>query len=56
MGLFASLLRDRRGATAIEYCLIAAFISLSLIFAAQAIGLDLSNVFNTVGNAMEPRA
>ncbi len=47
-----SLLRDERGATAIEYGLIAALISIACIIAFLKLGLNLGNVFNTVGNAL----
>lgn len=47
-----SLARDTRGATAIEYGLIAALISLACIIAFMSLGLNLSDVFNTAGNAM----
>ncbi|MEE9545375.1 MAG: Flp family type IVb pilin [Rhodospirillales bacterium] len=44
------LIEDERGATAIEYVLIVAFIGLVLIVALGALGTDLSNVFNQVAN------
>ncbi len=46
------LISDKRGATAIEYGLIAALISMAAIIAFQLLGLDLANVFNTATNAM----
>ena len=46
------LLRDRRGATAIEYGLIAALISLACIIAFQSLGLNLADVFQTIADAM----
>ncbi|MBN8820053.1 MAG: Flp family type IVb pilin [Sphingomonas sp.] len=46
------LVRDERGATAIEYALIAALISMACIIAFMSLGLNLSDVFNTAGNAM----
>jgi pilus assembly protein Flp/PilA len=46
------VLRDERGATAIEYALIAALISIACIIAFLSLGLNLSDVFNTAGNAM----
>jgi pilus assembly protein Flp/PilA len=39
---------DERGATSIEYSLIAGFIALGIIAAAQAIGLELIAIFNDV--------
>ena len=46
------LIRDNTGATAIEYGLIAALISLACIIAFQMLGLNLADVFNTVANAL----
>jgi pilus assembly protein Flp/PilA len=51
MRLFKTL-RDERGATAIEYALIAALISLACIIAFQTLGLNLVTVFQTVSNAL----
>lgn len=45
-------MRDERGATAIEYGLIAALISLACIIAFQSLGLNLANVFQTIANAL----
>ena len=44
------LIEDERGATAIEYVLIVAFIALVIIAALSALGTDLGNVFNQVAN------
>jgi pilus assembly protein Flp/PilA len=46
MKFIKKLLRSRRGATAIEYGLIAALISLSLVAAVQGIGGELQSTFN----------
>ena len=46
--LFASFLRDRVGATAIEYGLIAALIAVVIIGAVQVVGTKLSTTFATV--------
>ena len=40
------------GATAIEYGLIAALISVAAITALQAMGGSFKNIFNTVNNAL----
>ena len=40
--------RDERGATAIEYGLIAAMIAVGIIIAMTAFGAGLSNMFNYV--------
>lgn len=44
--------KDESGATAIEYGLIAAGISVAIIAAVQTVGSDLSNTFTSVGNAL----
>jgi pilus assembly protein Flp/PilA len=46
------LLSDRDGATAIEYGLIAALISVVIIAAVTIVGTQLSAVFNKVGTAL----
>ena len=46
------LLRDERGATAIEYGLIAALISLAMIMAFVSLGLNLSDIFTGAADAM----
>jgi len=43
---------DESGATAIEYGLIAALISLACLIAFQSLGLNLASVFTTITNAM----
>ncbi len=40
----------RAGATAIEYALIAAFISILIVSGATVIGTDVSNFFTNVAN------
>lgn len=44
------LLRDDSGATAIEYGLIAALIAVAAIAAFQAVGTNLTAIFNTVAS------
>ncbi len=48
MMLVRRLLQDSNGATAIEYGLIAALISVAAIAAFQLVGTNLSSIFNTV--------
>lgn len=48
----ASILRDERGATAIEYGLIAALISVVIISAVTSVGHSLTSTFNSVANAL----
>jgi pilus assembly protein Flp/PilA len=45
-------LKDESGATAIEYGLIAAGISVVIIGAVQAIGTSVSGAFNTIAGAL----
>ena len=45
--------RDRRGATAIEYCLIAGLVSLAVVAGATAVGTKLSaDYFGKFGSAL----
>lgn len=55
MRLLAQLAHDRRGATAVEYGLIAALIALAAVLALGALGLNLADVFTTATNAMGRR-
>lgn len=48
----ASILRDESGATAIEYGLIAALISVVIISAVTSVGHSLTSTFNSVANAL----
>ena len=50
MAKFVKLLRNNKGATAIEYGLIAALIAVSAIGAMQGIGTKLNTTFNNVSN------
>ena len=52
MHKFASLLRDKLGATAIEYGLIAALIAVAIITAVTTVGTRLNTTFNTVAGAL----
>ena len=47
-----NLLRDERGATAIEYGLIAALISMACIIAFETLGLNLVDIFTTIVDAL----
>ena len=42
------LLKNRSGATVIEYCLIAGVISVAIVGGASAIGTSTNNSFNSV--------
>ncbi|MDO6412897.1 Flp family type IVb pilin [Sphingomonas sp. BIUV-7] len=49
------LLTDRRGATAIEYGLIAALIAVAAIGTMSTLGTKLKNTFSNVSNNMNAR-
>jgi pilus assembly protein Flp/PilA len=50
--IFARLMKDESGATAIEYGLIAALISVALIGGAQALGVQLDLLFDDLGGRL----
>ena len=50
--LIKRLLKDESGATAIEYGLIAAGISVAIIAAVQGLGSKLNATFTSVSNAL----
>jgi len=47
-----ALLRDEKGATAIEYGLIAALIAVAIITAVTAVGTNLTTTFNSIATAL----
>ncbi len=51
--IFARFFNDEAGATAIEYGLIAALISVAIITAATTLGTKLSATFTAVGNQLK---
>ncbi|PDT35211.1 MULTISPECIES: Flp family type IVb pilin [Sinorhizobium] len=51
--IFARLMKDESGATAIEYGLIAALISVALIGGATTLGDELQALFNELGTEMQ---
>ena len=53
--MFAQLISNEDGATAIEYGLIAALISLAAIIAFQRLGLNLANIFTLIADTMAGR-
>ena len=53
---FQSFLDDESGATAIEYGLIAALVSVAAIAALTLMGNSLKNIFNIVANELEKAA
>jgi len=52
-GNIKALLKDESGATAIEYGLIAALVSVAAISALTAMGSSLRTMFNTVSGELE---
>jgi pilus assembly protein Flp/PilA len=50
--LFIRFLKDESGATAIEYGLIAALISIGIIAGATSLGGSVNNTFNSLGGTM----
>ncbi|MBT4890531.1 MAG: Flp family type IVb pilin [Rhodospirillales bacterium] len=46
-------LLNQRGATAIEYGLIAALISIAIIAGITMTGTDMGNTFNNLGNSLD---
>lgn len=50
--ILRKFLQDESGATAIEYGLIAACISIAIIVAAQSVGSGLQDTFNEVATAL----
>ena len=51
--IFARFAQDESGATAIEYGLIAALISVALIAAATLVGGNLGNLFNEIAGHLD---
>jgi pilus assembly protein Flp/PilA len=52
LSIFRRLMKNKDGATAIEYTLIAALISVAAITAMSTVGGKVSNVLSNVANAM----
>jgi pilus assembly protein Flp/PilA len=53
MRMFAKFLSDESGATAIEYGLIAAGISLAIIAVVNGLGSNLNTKFTSVNNSLK---
>ena len=51
--LICRFLRDEAGATAIEYCLIAAGISIVIVVAVNGMGSTLNNSFTSVNTSIK---
>jgi pilus assembly protein Flp/PilA len=52
--MISKLFGDRSGATAIEYGLIAALISVAIIAGVTAVGTNLSTTFTTISGKLAP--
>lgn len=52
MSKFLNLIKNNKGATAIEYGLIAALIAVAAITAMQGLGIQLGTTFNTTSTKM----
>jgi pilus assembly protein Flp/PilA len=50
--ILLQFLKDKSGATAIEYCLIAAGISIVIIVAVNGIGANLHSTFSSVSSQL----
>ncbi|WP_416407982.1 Flp family type IVb pilin [Agrobacterium rosae] len=50
--IFARFMKDESGATAIEYGLIAALISVAIISGAGVVGTQLGTLFTNIGTKM----
>ena len=53
LSIFRKLLKDEQGATAIEYGLIAALISVAAITAFTTVGTNLSSMMTNTGNSLK---
>lgn len=51
--LFSRFLADQSGATAIEYCLLAAGLSIVIVAAVNSIGTTLSASFTSVNSSLK---
>ena len=49
---FRKLIKDKKGATAIEYGLIAALVSVAAVVALQNLGTSLNSMFTTVSTEL----
>lgn len=56
MKLVSKFLKDESGATAIEYGLIAALISVAIITAATTLGSNIATTFTNVGTSIKTTA
>jgi len=52
MPFLRKLVRDRRGATAIEYALVASLIAIAAITAIRSVGANVNQTFTNVNGSM----
>jgi pilus assembly protein Flp/PilA len=52
MSILAHFLRSESGATSIEYCLIAAGISLAIVSVVQGVGTSLATTYSSIQTAL----
>ncbi len=52
MAFFRSIIRDRVGATAIEYAMIASLIGVAVLAGVQAVGTKQATQYNNINNKM----
>jgi pilus assembly protein Flp/PilA len=53
MNMLLRFLRDQRGATAIEYAIIAAGISIGIVAAVNSVGTALSSKFSAISSSLK---
>ena len=53
MSKIVAFFRNEAGATAIEYCLIAAGISIGIVAAVNSIGTNLNTTFNSISTQIK---
>ena len=53
LSILKTLIRDESGATAIEYGLIAALVSVAAVVALENMGTSLENMFTTVSGKLD---
>ena len=52
LAILTNILNDKSGATAIEYGLIAALVSVAIIAAVTSVGANLTATFNSIATAL----
>ncbi|MBX9947099.1 MAG: Flp family type IVb pilin [Reyranella sp.] len=52
LSIFRRAMKDQRGATAVEYTLIASLIAVAAIASMRTVGAKVTNVLGSVGNTL----